>query len=266
MHIPVFFIGFNRPDLARHVLSRLRIAVSTVFTLRLMDQEKEMNRDLELCLSMRSLINDVDWAGEKVVCERPRNLGCGCAVSEAISWFFQHVDRGIIIEDDCLPDPSFFSYCEENVDRYADDRRIWTVAGTSLIPLVPIRREISLFLKICRNLGKWPRGEEPGRITITIPSLAWQSGGTSFVTTGENAVEYRYWVHILEMMFQGKIDTWDFQVQFSALKENALHVTSSRTLSRIWDFEAMPLIPRGALHWLGGKQCRIRRPESTMRQ
>jgi len=60
-------------------------------------------------------------------------LGCKLAVSSAITWFFENVEQGIILEDDCLPDPSFFPYCEELLDRYKDDTRIGHISGNNFL-------------------------------------------------------------------------------------------------------------------------------------
>ena len=227
---PVLFLGFNRPDLAEVVLARLRECGVRRLYVALDGPRSGNASDLELCNSMKALIDAIDWADEKVVLERSENLGCGRAVSSAIGWFFEHVDRGIIVEDDCLPDPSFFQFCEEMLNRYADHSEIWAIAGTSLIPesTVPVQ---SHFLSKYSGIWGWATWRR-----------AWQtySYDLSCLTAEEwkkvveqkcvNAVERRYWLHILDLMLKGEIDTWDFQVQFCSWKANALHVTSSVNL------------------------------------
>ena len=179
---------------------------------------------------MKSLVDAVDWAEEKVVLERDANLGCGRAVSAAITWFFHHVDRGIILEDDCLPDPSFFSFCGELLQRYAEDARVGTVSGTGLIPESLSPANSHFFSKYVGIWGwaTWRRWWD--KYDYDLGSMTVEEWTTVVRARSENAVERRYWLHILDLMLQGKIDTWDFQVQFSAWKENSLHVTSSRNL------------------------------------
>jgi hypothetical protein len=186
--------------------------------------------DMDLCRSMKSLIDAIDWADEKVVLERGRNLGCGLAVSSAISWFFQHVDRGVILEDDCLPDPTFFSFCGEMLKRYEGEPSVGTVSGTGLIPDSLAPANSHFFSKYVGIWGwaTWRRWWNKYDYDLsTLSSGEWCNIVRS---RSENAVECRYWLHILDLMLGGKIDTWDFQVQFSAWKENSLHVTSSRNL------------------------------------
>lgn len=75
------------------------------------------------------VINNIDWDCEVKTLFREENLGCKLAVSGAISWFFQNEGHGIILEDDCLPDHSFFRFCEEMLLKYSDDERIGMISG-----------------------------------------------------------------------------------------------------------------------------------------
>jgi hypothetical protein len=230
MTIPVLFLGFNRPDLAARVLERLRECGVRRLYVALDAPRLDNPDDVELCRSMKSLVDAVDWTDEKVLLERETNLGCGRAVSTAISWLFQHVDRGIILEDDCLPDPSFFSFCAEMLQRYAGDPRIGTVSGTGLIPDGLLQDNSYFFSKYVGIWGwaTWRRWWNT--YDYDLSSLSAGEWRNVVRARSENAVECRYWLHILDLMLEGKIDTWDFQVQFSAWKENALHVTSSQNL------------------------------------
>ena len=227
---PVLFLGFNRPDLASIVLGRLRECGVRKLFVALDGPRAGNNSDAHLCAEMKSLIDNIDWVDEKVILNRSVNLGCGRAVSEAITWFFQHVDRGIIVEDDCLPDPSFFTFCEEMLEQHAQDEDVWSVAGTSLIPDALLPAKSHFFSKYVGIWGwaTWKRAWEHYDYDLaTRTPDEWRNVVRQ---RSENAVECRYWLHILDLMLDGKIDTWDFQVQFSSWKSNAIHATSSRNL------------------------------------
>jgi hypothetical protein len=228
--IPILFLGFNRPDLATTVLSRLRECGVTKLYVAIDGPRYGNERDLLLCKQMHSVVDDIDWAEEKLILNRTDNLGCGRAVSEAITWFFQHEEMGIIIEDDCLPDSSFFQFCEKMLNRHADNECVWSIAGTSLIPESASPAKSHFFSKYSGIWGwaTWRRAWESYRYDLSFMSPdEWEK---TVAGQCENAVERGYWLHILGMMLEGKIDTWDFQVQFCAWKQNALHVTSSVNL------------------------------------
>ncbi len=121
MSEPVLVMAFNRPDHLAVLLRRLRevqperlyVAIDGARTGREGEQER-----VQQC---RDLVATVDWPCDVHTLFQDSNLGCGLGVSTAISWFFANEERGIILEDDIIPDPSFFPYCAELLERYEDE-------------------------------------------------------------------------------------------------------------------------------------------------
>ena len=230
MDTSVLFLGFNRPDLATLVLDRLRECGVRRLYIALDGPRSGHPTDTEQCRLMRDLVDTIQWAENKVMLIREENLGCGLAVSSALNWFFHQEEKGIIIEDDCLPDPSFFQFCEEMLNRYADHSEIWAVAGTSLIPESTVPAQSHFFSKYSGIWGwaTWRRAWQT--YSYDLSCLTAEEWKKVVEQKCVNAVERRYWLHILDLMLKGEIDTWDFQVQFCSWKANALHVTSSVNL------------------------------------
>lgn len=135
MDTPVLFLVFNRPDVTAKVFEAIRQARPARLFVAADGPRKDRPGEAEICEKTREVATQIDWPCELVTLFRDENLGCRRAVSGAISWFFEHVEEGIILEDDCEPDPSFFSYCEELLARYRDDSRIMCITGdNSLLP------------------------------------------------------------------------------------------------------------------------------------
>ena len=128
---PVLFLIFNRPDLTQRVFQRIRAAAPQKLFIAADGPRKDHPADLLLCAQTRQIIKEVDWDCEVITLLRAENLGCGLAVSSAITWFFRQVNAGIILEDDCVPSISFFRFCEEMLERYREDERIMLVSGTN---------------------------------------------------------------------------------------------------------------------------------------
>ena len=126
---PVLFLVFNRPDLARRVFARIREARPAHLFIAADGPRPDHPDDVPACRETRLLAAQVDWPCEVKTLFRDANLGCRAAVSSAITWFFEHVEAGIILEDDCLPDLSFFPFCAELLERYRDDERITTISA-----------------------------------------------------------------------------------------------------------------------------------------
>ena len=127
----MLFLIFNRPDVTRRVFSAIRETQPTRLYVagdgpHLGNQEEEKR-----CKRARSVVDEKDWRCEVKTLFRKEDLGCRKAVSEAISWFFEHEPEGIILEDDCLPSQSFLWYCQELLEHYRDDMRIMHIGGAN---------------------------------------------------------------------------------------------------------------------------------------
>lgn len=131
---PILFLIFSRPDTTEQVFQRIRaIKPSRLYVAA--DAPRENRPDeAKRCAETRSIIERIDWDCELKTLYRDKNLGCKMAVSSAISWFFEQEEYGVILEDDCLPDLSFFPYCEELLLRYKDDDRIGHISGNCFLP------------------------------------------------------------------------------------------------------------------------------------
>jgi hypothetical protein len=128
---PVAFLIFNRPQETARVFARIRQARPR--TLLVIADGPRDERDHEQCERARSIVlNHVDWECDLKSNVSLQNLGCKLRVSSGIDWVFDQVDEAIILEDDCLPDPTFFPFCDELLERYRDDRRVMHIGGSNL--------------------------------------------------------------------------------------------------------------------------------------
>lgn len=134
METPVLFLIFNRPDLTSRVFAQLKKAKPAKLYIAADGPRPESKYDHMRCVLTRDVVlKNIDWECEVKTLLRDDNLGCGLAVSDAITWFFSHEEEGIILEDDCLPDDSFFDYCSAMLKRYRHDERVMQIQGFSML-------------------------------------------------------------------------------------------------------------------------------------
>lgn len=132
---PVLLIAFNRPNVTRRNLEVLRQVRPSRLFVAVDGPRPWVATDAALCAEVRDLVAGVDWPCEVHLKASERNLGLEANVELGLDWLFSQVDRAIVLEDDCIPDPSFFRFCEELLERYAGDGRVWQIAGdTHLVP------------------------------------------------------------------------------------------------------------------------------------
>lgn len=131
---PVLIIIFNRPILAGKVISHIRRAKPAQMFVAADGPRDNVANEQSLCQRTRAeVLGQVDWHCEIKTLFQEKNLGCGLGPATAITWFFENVEEGIVLEDDCLPSDCFFPFCQQMLSRYRDDRRILAVSGTNIL-------------------------------------------------------------------------------------------------------------------------------------
>ncbi|WP_298611622.1 glycosyltransferase family 2 protein [uncultured Thermosynechococcus sp.] len=167
--------------------------------------------EVEKVKKVREIATQVDWPCEVKTLFREKNLGCKVAVSSAISWFFEHEEQGIILEDDCLPHPDFFRFCEELLSYYADDDRVWVITGNNFQD-GQVRGDGSYYFSKyshCWGWASWRRAWEKFEVDISFwpewkKSTDWQKKIPDFI-------ERKYWEKMFDQVYLGDPSIWDYQ-------------------------------------------------------
>jgi len=129
---PVLLIVFNRPNETRIVIDAIR-AISPKYLFIAQDGPRKNNKyDQNAVIAVRKVIDEqVNWPCVIKTLYQEENLGCGYGPAKAITWFFSNVDQGIILEDDCVPDTSFFRFCEELLEKYKNCNKVMHISGNN---------------------------------------------------------------------------------------------------------------------------------------
>ncbi|MEP7071749.1 MAG: glycosyltransferase family 2 protein [Verrucomicrobiota bacterium] len=128
---PVVFIVFNRPEVTARVFAAIRAARPAALYLIADGPRTEVATDAASCAAARAAIEQIDWPCEVFRKFAPQNIGLRRNVSEGLDWVFAQAEEAIILEDDCLPDPTFFPLCEILLERFREDEHVGVIAGTS---------------------------------------------------------------------------------------------------------------------------------------
>ena len=224
MKTPVAFFIFNRPDVTRRVFDCIA-AARPERLLVVGDGPRPTHPDDEgRVLATRAVIAGVDWPCEVVADFAAANMGCRRRISSGLSWVFSQVEEAVILEDDCLPDPSFFPYCEELLERYRDVPRVMHIAGANLMKR-PLRvRESYVFSRYAYIWGwaTWRRAWA----RYDAPMAGLDEGGDGEVLRNvlTSEEEREYWRQHLRLAKTGVIDTWDYAWLYSCWKADGLAI------------------------------------------
>jgi len=129
MRTPVALIIFNRPEVTARVFREIARARPPKLFVIADGPRPDRSGEAELCAATRAVVDQVDWDCEVVKNYSDVNLGVGHRPASGIRWVFEHVEEAIIFEDDCLPHPTFFRYCDELLEKYRDDKRVMHISG-----------------------------------------------------------------------------------------------------------------------------------------
>src|SRR3989344_3825023 len=129
---PILFLIFNRPDKTKRVFEEIRKRRPTRLFVAGDGPRIDRPADIELCREARDIATTIDWPCEVHTLFREENLGCKYGPAGAFDWFFENVEEGIILEDDDLPVPSFFTFCATMLEKYRDDPRVMHIGGVNL--------------------------------------------------------------------------------------------------------------------------------------
>ncbi len=221
---PVLFLLFNRPDTTAKVFEAIaKVKPAQLFVAA--DGSRPGERgEFEKCQITREIIQRVDWDCEVKTLFHDENLGCKKAVSSAIDWFFEHVEEGIILEDDCLPSDSFFSFCAELLDTYRHDERIMMISGTNLQGGIQ-RGEASYYFSEIPHIWGWATWRRAWKMydrdMASLPEFV-RSGAMRDVFRDVN-VRF-HWAHRFISTYEGEVDTWDYQWMYSIFLSAGLSV------------------------------------------
>ncbi len=227
---PVALIVFNRPELTRKVLEKIREVRPKKLYVFSDGPRADKPLDAELVLACRRQIDEIDWDCEIVRDYADKNLGCRERVVTGLSKVFNQEDKAIILEDDCLPSLSFFYFTEALLNQYADDARVGSIGGTLPTGISAPSDESYFFSQYPQiwGWGTWSRVWKSYDASITEWANLSKTNFLDGHLHSKKAIENWRWN--FDSVFNGEIDTWDYQFVFTMWFHNFLTVIPSTNL------------------------------------
>ncbi len=228
---PIAFIIFNRPDTTERVFSE--IAKAKPPKLLVVADGARVNRigEAEKVAATRAIIQLVDWDCEVFTNYSDVNLGCKVRVSSGIDWVFEQVEEAIILEDDCLPDPTFFRFCQEMLERYRNDQRIGMVSGDNF-QLGRRRNDDSYYFSRYVHIWGWATWRDRWQMSYDVELKKWplvRDGNWLEDIVGCKRESFD-WAEVYQRVYDNQIDTWDYQWVFANWVERRQSIVPSANL------------------------------------
>lgn len=230
---PVLLIIFNRPDKTKRVFDEIKKQKPRYFYVAADGPRPENTDDIEKCKAARGVIQ-VDWDCEFHTLYRDENRGCGKGPAEAITWFFENVEHGIILEDDSVPHVDFFVYCSELLDKYRDAKDIKVIGSANFQPKTK-ENKVSYYFSMQNGCfcswATWRRTWEEYDYLIKRHSVYTLKESLKYYKV--TLREYIYWLGIFRNVKNDRFgeSCWDYQLMFSIWKSKGIGIVPNVNLA-----------------------------------
>lgn len=218
---PILFIVFNRLDTTKLVFQRIKAVKPKEFfiysdgpRLGYIDEQFTVNEVRDY------IVSNIDWPCQIHTNFNIINNGCGKAVSNSLKWFFSNVDEGIILEDDCLPSESFFDFCEQGLDKFREEKRVFMLSGYN--PFGANMAGNDTFFS--ENPAVWGWATWANRLeNYDYDLTSWpDSNFDKYLINRFPSQISKYFIDAFNLIKSKKIDTWDYQLVYLVLSNFGL--------------------------------------------
>ena len=227
---PILFLVFNRLDTTKQTFSVIQKIQPPRLYISSDGPRFGVTGELEKVEIIRKyVISNVNWPCEIKTLFREKNLGCKLSVSNAIDWFFKHEEQGIILEDDCLPNTSFFSFCDELLEKYKNNKDVAVISGNNFNPN-KIGNADYYFSKIPLIWG-WATWRRTWNMyDMEMSNYLNFKKENKIKKVWRDKLVQNYWLYTFDQVYDNKINTWDYQLTFSIFLNNSLCICPNANL------------------------------------
>ncbi|MGZ8680700.1 MAG: glycosyltransferase family 2 protein [Solirubrobacterales bacterium] len=226
---PVALLIFNRPEVTERVFEEIRRARPPKLLVVADGPRADRAGEAERCAATRAIAEGVDWPCELLREYSDVNLGCRRRVSTGLDWVFDSVERAIVLEDDCLPHPTFFRFCEQLLDRYADDERVMHLSGDNF-QFGQRRGDASYYFSRYAHVWGWASWRRAWA-HYDVDMAGWREADKDAqLERFTDPLERSFWRHVWDGTEAGAIDTWDLQWAYACLMRGGVAVNPNVNL------------------------------------
>ena len=227
---PILFIIFNRIDTAQITFNEIRKQKPKQLFIAADGARLNVPGEKEKIQEVRNITKQIDWECDLKLLYSDKNQGCAKGPKNAITWFFDHVEQGIILEDDCVPHSDFFLYCDEMLIKYRDENRVMVISGNNFQDGKKYGSNSYYFSSHSNTWGwaSWRRAWKDYDFYLDQYSLS--DFKTSLNNYHKTWYEKQMWIDKFLCMKKRGYAAWDYQFSFHIWKNNGLCINPNVNL------------------------------------
>ena len=228
---PILFLIFNRPDTTEKVFEKIKLVKPKKLYVSADGARENKIGEKGKCKAARNIVNNIDWDCEVKTFYREKNFGCKLAVSSGIDWFFENEEEGIILEDDVIPNLSFFYFVQELLKKYRNNEKVMHIGGNNFQKGIVRGEHSYYFSNYCHiwGWGSWRRAWKKYDLKMKEYEIFISSEIFERIIQSKN--EKKYWLKKLFVAKNNLIDTWDYQWLYSIWLNEGIAITPNYNLT-----------------------------------
>jgi hypothetical protein len=221
---PVLLTIHSRPDTTLRVFEIISRIKPAYLFIAADGPRDHVESDKLNCAQAREIVDKIDWECELHTLFRQENLGCRMAMSTSITWFFDNVDKGIILEDDCLPEVDFFYFCDEMLERYKKNEDVFVVAGNNFQKISDLNKKSYYFSRYmhCWGWASWSRAWD--KFDNSMSNWPKMKSTNKLDEVLDDNSQVKYWTSIFDDTYCKKIDSWAYVWMYSCWYHNGMTI------------------------------------------
>jgi hypothetical protein len=224
LNTPIVLLIFNRPDMTEKVFRQVAQARPSKLLVVADGPRPERDGEAEKCAATRAIIERVDWDCEVLKNYSDENLGCRHRISSGLDWVFETVEQAIILEDDCIPHPTFYRFCEELLDKYRDDTRVMVISGDNFQYGRQRTSDSYYFSRYVHIWGwaTWRRAWKHYDVNMRLWPTIRDNGWLHDMLSDSRAIHY--WSKIFQSTYAGQTNSWAYAWMFACWVQSGLTI------------------------------------------
>jgi hypothetical protein len=230
---PILFIFFNKSETTLRVFEQIQKLKPRNLYL-LVDGardskpgEKEIRQQL-----LDSVLAGITWECDLKTFIREKNYGLRLNLRQGLDWFFEQVEEGIVLEDDCVPEQSFFPFCEEMLEKYRHDNRIMHISGSNFMPK-SWKCADSYFFTRTPHVWGWASWRRAWKLYEPyVESYPEFEKGKHVAQFSKHAWVQKFWSSIFARSYSQELNSWAYPWTYSVWRNNGLCINPARNLIR----------------------------------
>jgi len=233
VEIPILIIAFNRPELTKQLIGKIKSVKPSKIYIAADGPRSHVVNEVNLCEQTQNLFQtEIDWNCTVNKKFRTNNVGCKKNINEALDWFFSNEEMGIVIEDDCEVNNSFFRFCEELLIKYKNNNKIKIISGNYYFQN-EVKKDSYYFSRCPGTHGwatwknTWFKNDKEMKSWYGLTDFFWLVLFFKF-----DIVKAHYFFKKFSYSYYGIINSWDYQLLYSIWKSNGLIIRPYTSLSK----------------------------------